>query len=419
MLNVLLDVNVLGRGLGAEVSRAGIFRATEGFIRAMMRREDANVRFSAEATWANELLLQAYNRDFGNLLGDRIVRTWRQPAIADDEATKLIEAVVAAEAAGQDVRRDRAKLTLLAATAKRQPIPFTVDVLHSLRTQLPKPDRVPARARALTIHDLIPLRFPEWMYATAEAEMRAVTESILADDFVIANSQATADDVVELLQIPAERIFVTPFAASKELFHPETSQEEIGRVRKKYGIPDGRYLLSVCTLEPRKNLMHLVRCFGDLLRQERLPDIRLVLVGATGWKTEPLFQLLKADPRLQSRVVLAGYVADEDLASLYSGARAFAYPSLYEGFGLPVLEAMQCGTPVVTSNVSSLPEVIGDAGIQVAPSDADALEDALLKLISDDALAADLARKGLERSRLFSWDATADASIAAYRAMLG
>jgi glycosyltransferase involved in cell wall biosynthesis len=418
MLNVLLDVNVLGRGLGAEVSRAGIFRATEGFIRAMMRRNDADVRFTAEATWANELLLQAYNRDFGGLLGDRIVRAWRQPSIDDAEATKLIEAVVAAEAAGQDVRRDRAKLTLLAATAKRQPIPFAVDVLHSLRTPLPKRDRVPARARALTIHDLIPLRFPEWMYATAEAEMRQVTDSILQDDFVIANSKATAADVAELLQIPEERIFVTPFAASRELFRPERSKSEIARVRAKYNVPDGPYLLSVCTLEPRKNLMHLVRCFADVLHQEKLRDIRLVLVGATGWKTEPLFQLLESDPMLKSRVVLAGYVADEDLAALYSDARAFAYPSLYEGFGLPVLEAMQCGTPVVTSNVSSLPEVVGDAGLTVAPTDGDALKDALLKLIANDALAAEYSRKGLERAQTFSWDATADAAVAAYHTML-
>jgi glycosyltransferase involved in cell wall biosynthesis len=128
--------------------------------------------------------------------------------------------------------------------------------------------------------------------------------------------------------------------------------------------------------------------------------------------------MLQEDRELRGRVVLAGYVPDADLAALYSGARAFVYPSLYEGFGLPVLEAMRCGTPVIASDSTSLPEVVGDAGLLVAPTDAAALSDALLRLATDDALAADLARRGRERSALFSWERTADETVRAYRAML-
>ncbi len=417
-MHVLLDVNVLGRGYAAEVTRTGIFRATESFIGAMLRRQDISLRFSAEASWASELLLLAYDREGEDRLASRIMRAWEQPGLPDAEAIALIAQVVAAEDAGRDARRDRATLTLLNATARRVGLPGSFDVLHSLRTPLPARGRIPARVRVLTIHDLIPLLHPEWMYPTAAAEVRAIADSILPGDFVLANSRATADDVSALLGIGPERVFVTPFAASKEVFYREESSERIEAAKARHGIPAGPYLLSLCTLEPRKNLPHLLRCFHRLVQQERLPGVRLVLVGATGWKTDALFALLQEHPELRARVVLAGYVADTDLAALYSGARAFVYPSLYEGFGLPVLEAMQCGTPVIASDSTSLPEVVGDAGLLVSPIDADALSNAMLQLVTDDALAADLARRGLERSELFSWDRTAAATVRAYEAML-
>ena len=418
VIHVLLDVNILGRGFGAEVSRTGIFRATEGLTRAMLRRPDIALHFSAEANWASELLLHAYDRKAGGVLAPRILRAWKQPRVADAEASALIAHVVAEEAAGRDARRDRATLTLLNATARHIGLPGPFDVVHSLRTPLPPLGRISARVRALTIHDLIPLLHPEWMYPTAGAEVRAIADSILPDDFVVANSNATARDVTAVLRIPPERIFVTPFAAAKEVFYREDSPERIEAAMRRYGIPPGKYFLSLCTLEPRKNLPHLLHCFHRLLRQERPPEVQLVLVGATGWKADPILDLLQEHPDLRTRVVLAGYVPDTDLAALYSGARAFVYPSLYEGFGLPVLEAMQCGTPVITSDVSALPEVVGDAGLVVSPTDADALSAALLRLVTDDALAADLSGRGLRRASLFSWDRTAESTVAAYAAML-
>lgn len=418
LLDILLDVNVLGRGFGAELSRTGIFRATESLVRAMLRRPEISLRFSAEANWASELLLLAYDREGGGELEPKILRAWEQTGLSDSEASALIAHVVAEEAAGRDVRRDRATLTLLSATARRIGLPESFDVVHSLRTPLPARGRITARIRALTIHDLIPLVHPEWMYPTAEAEVRAIADSILPEDFIIAISHATASDVSALLGIPPERIFVTPLAAAKEVFYREESPQRISAAKARYGIPSGPYLLSLCTLEPRKNLVHLLRCFHRLLRQEKPAEVQLVLVGATGWKSDPVFALLQQYPDLRARVVLAGYVPDADLAALYSGARAFVYPSLYEGFGLPVLEAMQCGTPVITSNSTSLPEVVGDAGLCVPPTDADALSGALLRLLTDDTLAADLARRGQSRSALFSWDRTAELTVHAYATML-
>jgi glycosyltransferase involved in cell wall biosynthesis len=258
------------------------------------------------------------------------------------------------------------------------------------------------------------------MYHDAEREVRAIMNSVDPDrDFVIANSEATASDVAALLPMRRERIFVTPFAADPGVFHPETSPERIEEVRRRYGVPPGPYLLSLGTVEPRKNLPRLLRCFFRMAEQEAFSDLQLMLVGPAGWKTGEIFATIESRPDLRSRVRLTGFVPDADLAALYSGARAFVYPSLYEGFGLPVLEAMQCGTPVVTSDTSSMPEVAGDAAVCVPPGDGDALYHALHRLVSDDAWAAQLGRRGRERSRRYSWDITAEATVQAYRQMLG
>jgi glycosyltransferase involved in cell wall biosynthesis len=387
-------------------------------LRALLRRTDLTLSCTAEASWVSELLLLAYDRAQGGLLDGRVLRAWEQPGSGDAEAQALIARILAAEAAGRDPRRDRATLMLLNATARRLQLP-PFDLVHSLRTALPARDRVPVRARVLTIHDLIPLLHPEWMYRDAESELRSITRSLeIERDYVIVNSEATARDVHALLGVSRERIFVTPFAAASDIFHPEEDPERIAAVRARYGIPGGDYVLSLCTVEPRKNLPHLVRSFFRLLDQERLADLSLVLVGPTGWKAEGVFASLIERPEHRERVILTGYVADADLAALYSGARLFAYPSLYEGFGLPVLEAMRCGTPVITSGTSSLPEVAGEAALYIAPTDPDALCEALRALLTEPGRAAELRRRGLERAARFTWERTAERTVEAYETIL-
>jgi glycosyltransferase involved in cell wall biosynthesis len=177
-------------------------------------------------------------------------------------------------------------------------------------------------------------------------------------------------------------------------------------------------VLSLCTLEPRKNLARLVTAFSRLADNPSLGDVRLVLVGALGWKTESLMETIRTVGIPRDRLVLSGHVPDEDLSALLTGASVFAYPSLYEGFGLPVLEAMQCGAPVVTSNTSSLPEVVGDAAVCIDPTDEDALAQAMTDVLLDSTLAAGLRRRGLERARTFTWRRTVDETVAAYDVML-
>lgn len=211
-----------------------------------------------------------------------------------------------------------------------------------------------------------------------------------------------------------ERVFVTPLAASKN-FYPITDSEVISKKLKQYQIPTQPYLLSLCTLEPRKNLNFLLQCFAQLLAQDPSLDINLVLVGVSGWKNNNIFQTVQSSPVLKNHIIFTGYIPDHDLSAIYSGALAFVYPSLYEGFGLPPLEAMQCGTPVISSNTSSLPEVVGNAGLMINPSSRDDLCQAILNLINQNSLRKELSQKGIERSKQFSWTKCADQTIAVYK----
>jgi glycosyltransferase involved in cell wall biosynthesis len=182
----------------------------------------------------------------------------------------------------------------------------------------------------------------------------------------------------------------------------------------RYGL-HGPYVLYVGALEPRKNIPGLLRAFVRL--RADFPDLTLALGGSPRWKFAEIPRALE-ELALEPVVRFTGYIADSDLPALYSAAAAFCFPSFYEGFGLPVLEAMACGTPVVCSNTSSLPEVAGDAALLVEPRDEVALTEAIARVLTDEALAEDLRERGLKRAASFSWDRTAELTLAVYRSVL-
>jgi glycosyltransferase involved in cell wall biosynthesis len=270
----------------------------------------------------------------------------------------------------------------------------------------------------MTIYDLIPIRSPELFRPFIVSDMkRQLRECCRDDSWVIAISQATKDDFCNYTNTPPSRVFVTHLAAADHFF-PERNPDIISAVRRKYRVPDGRFLLSVCTLEPRKNLESVIKAFAELILAERIEDLNLVLVGNVGWNPETIFTEFERYPALRERVIFTGYVPDEELRALYSDATAFVYLSVYEGFGLPPLEAMQCGTPVITSNVSSLPEVVGEAGIKLPPHDLPAISQAMLSLYRDPNLRRTMAAASLARSTEFSWDKCAADTVRAYARIL-
>ena len=275
-----------------------------------------------------------------------------------------------------------------------------------------------ARPTFITIHDLIPIKHPEFFPAWFVARSRKWLVQLSQDRWYLCSSENTRNDLLETGRCDPAQVFVTPLAAGEEFFpRPETGPA----LRAKYGLDDAPYLLSVCTLEPRKNLDTVIRTFLRLIREEsrRLPDdLKLVLVGASGWMRGKLQQACAEAGSDQRRIVLTGHVPEEDLPALYSHAMAFVYLSFYEGFGLPVLEAMRCGLPVISSDTSSLPEVVGSAGILQDPRDEDALASHLQSLCNDADLRADLSARALRQAATFSWKRCADRTLAAYRTAL-
>jgi glycosyltransferase involved in cell wall biosynthesis len=230
---------------------------------------------------------------------------------------------------------------------------------------------------------------------------------------VITLSESTKSDLVRFYRLPPNKVVVTPAAASRE-FTPRP-KAEVDKVRERYGV-SGEYVLAVGNVQPRKNLRRLVESFGELAGD--FPDLTLVIAGGSGWRSSEVGAAVSR-LGLESRVRFTGYVAGEDLPALYSGATLFCYVSLYEGFGLPPLEAMACGTATITSNRSSLPEVVGDAALQTDPYSVCEIASAMRRLLSDSPLRAEYECRGLERAALFSWERTARMTRDVYDDVLG
>lgn len=287
---------------------------------------------------------------------------------------------------------------------------FNADLIHypaNIGPFLPSWN-IPRTKSLLTIHDLSFFRHPEWFRRNRAAYYRLATRlSVRNTSALIADSQATADDCRAFLGVSEERVTVIPLGVGDE-FHPIHTEQQAA-IRAWYHLPE-RFILYVGTLEPRKNLIRLIQAW------ERIADncpYDLVLAGREGWKVGPIRAAAAGSVRAQ-RIHFPGFVTNEDLPALLCAARVFAWPSLLEGFGLPPLEAMACGVPVVTSNRSSLPEVVADAAVQVEPEDVAALASALLDAATDDALRARLVAAGEVRTRQFTWEHTADRVLRAY-----
>ncbi|NLD71706.1 MAG: glycosyltransferase family 4 protein [Chloroflexi bacterium] len=288
-----------------------------------------------------------------------------------------------------------------------------VDLFHSPDFVLPPVWR--ART-ALTVHDLSFMRYPECSSPPLlEYLMRSVPRSVERADLVLADSESTRRDVIELLGIAEDRVR-TLYAGVEERFSRPAEPDAVEAVRRRYGIARP-YILGLGTLQPRKNFPALIRAY-HALRETHGVEHQLVIGGGRGWLDDEIYATIDA-LGLEGDVLLPGYVDDADLPALYTGAAVFAFPSLYEGFGIPILEAMACGTPVVSADASSLPEVTGDAALLVSPHDVEALAHALWRLLDDGDLRETLVERGRQRVALFRWEAAARTLLEAYASLAG
>ena len=303
----------------------------------------------------------------------------------------------------------------------RLPIPVqvvtgTIDLFHSPDFVLPPVSGgIPT---LLTVHDLSFVHYPDTFPSSlVEYLNRVVPWSVKRATHVLADSAATRDDLQRVWNVPAEKITVLTSGVSNR-FQPVANLESQRSVRQKYGLGEQPYFLSVGTVQPRKNYQMLVRAFKQVA--VRLPH-QLIIAGGKGWLADGLLQEIERQG-LNERVQLIGFVDDDDLPALYSASTALVFPSLYEGFGLPLLEAMACGTPVLSSDASCLPEIInapeGDAGILIDPTDEAGWAEAMITVAENRALRADLVARGIARAGQFSWDATANHLLAIYDQLL-
>jgi glycosyltransferase involved in cell wall biosynthesis len=286
-----------------------------------------------------------------------------------------------------------------------------IDVLHSTHHTLPLR---PMRARrVVTVHDLTFLRIPERYPPARRLYMRTMTRlAARVADAIIVPSMTVRGDVIDLLHVDAAKVHAV-YEAAGEQYRP-LDREASMAVARRCGV-DRPFVLSVGSREPGKNRARLIRAMHEL-RSEGI-DRALLVVGQKAWKYEEE-QTLARELGMDDRVIFAGYVAAEDLPALYAAADLFAFPSLYEGFGVPVLEAMACGAPVLTSNVSATAEVAGEAALLIDPLSVASIREGLRSLLSDEALRARLSRRGVERAAQFSWGRAADETHAVYERVM-
>jgi glycosyltransferase involved in cell wall biosynthesis len=283
-----------------------------------------------------------------------------------------------------------------------------VDVLH---VQYTAPPLAPCPV-VTTIHDLAFEHLPETFNRRSWMQLRlTVRRTAKKAAQIITVSEYSRQDISDTYKLPSERITVTPEAASEKFF-PVTDRTELETIRKIYGI-ERDYIFSLCSIQPRKNLIRLIEAYSLLRSSADMKLPQLVLAGKRAWLDSETIRAAERES-VAGDIVFTGYVAEEHLNALYGGATCFVYPSYFEGFGLPILEAMQCGAPVIAGNRTSIPEVAGEAALLFDPFDTNSLVAALQRLLNDPAYRASLSANGLERASAFSWKTTARLTLQVY-----
>jgi glycosyltransferase involved in cell wall biosynthesis len=324
--------------------------------------------------------------------------------------------------AGENIRYHQAPLNerWLYRLWYRLRLPLPVQLLTGSLDLFHSPDFVLPPVRGgiptiLTVHDLSFVHFPDtFTPALVNYLNKVVPWSVERATHILADSQATKDDLMNIWQVGAEKVTVL-YSGVSGRFRPVTDKKQLAAVRQKYGLGSAPFLVSVSTLQPRKNFQMLIRAFKPVAEQQ---PHNLVIAGGKGWLYEEMLAEVEKQG-LAGRVKFIGFVADSDLPALYSEASLMVFPSLYEGFGLPLLEAMACGVPVLSSNSSCLPEVVGEAAVQLSPTDQEAWSQMMNGLLADSGRRARMVAAGFLQARKFTWKKAAVQLLGIYRELAG
>jgi len=405
-INTLIDISSVAAGLYNSRYRTGIYRYSIELAKALAAHQKIGLSFWLER---NQYLIHELNHDF-----------MRQKLnIANAMSPISIEGQIVDLALRINYKHHflpTKRYSELRNFSKVYKCNKKVDIYHSFFAPF-SASNIKHRQRILTIHDIIALIHPKFFTNVHIRSFELIFNSINRKrDHIITVSHSTKNDVCERLNIPENRVHVTHLAANKSIFWKNSGDDFI-QLNERYGLCKKEYLLSLATVEPRKNYERTLKAFSNLKKDPHFKDLKLVLVGNLGWKYENIIKTLN-DHNVSDDIIFTNYIEDSLLSSLYSNAVAFLYPSLYEGFGLPILEAMQCGCPVITSNTSSMPEIVEDSGILINPYNVDEITDAIKELCMNSSLNERLSTESIQKALNFSWDRCAYETINCYKAIL-
>ncbi len=421
-LTILFDASILSNGVNKDCNRSGIFFASLNiFKQFLLSSEFDMVLYCGNSSYANlakfidenfrDYKLKIYTDVPSDFITYLYFKLKEQKKIQKDKKNKFFTSILTIILLflSPFVKALRCiKEFLLCFYDNYSNIDIFFSPVYGVPDNFKKNKSI---KKYVLLYDLIPLLFPE-LFEKEVKWFNKLINSINKEEYYFAISESTKRDFLKYCpNIDKEKIH-TALLACDERFKPE-SEERIKEIRKKYNIPeDKKYIFSLCTLEPRKNLKMAVKSFIEFIKKNKAEDIVYVL-GGGHWE-KFINELKEGEEKLgeyKEKIIRAGYIEDEDLMGLYTGAQWFVYTSKYEGFGLPPLEAMSCGCPVITSNNSSLPEVVADAGIMIDYDSEEEHIEAYEKFYYNEEERKEYKRRGLERAREFSWKKCADIMI--------
>ncbi len=401
-----IDISVLGTALIYRAHQTGVHRATVELLREFSLRPELCLEFVSvgRAPWLEFATYIAFERQLkktGWVFRKR--STWL-PFCYSISLALVKVALVAKNKGWMSESILAGFMQCLGKGLKPQVAAFSAITYYSPAHALPNlPKGV---NRCITINDMIPVKFPNWY--TEVSSFQKIVKSIDVDqDWVIAISESSRRDWLDYSKGNTERSKVI-LCGVAEYFYPRRDSHALSTIRLKYGVGQSRFILAVGTLEPRKNLEVLIQSFINLKKKKPFHDVQLLVVGPKGWKNDGIFQLLQSNRDLKDSIRLAGFVPDEDLPFLYSACEFFVFPSLYEGFGLPVAEALRCGAAVICGHHSSLPEVAADAAEYVDVTKPEEIEAAMAGLLSNPERLLELREKSPKSCERLTWKKTAD-----------
>ncbi len=420
-VNFVFDATSLSSGANKGCFRSGIYFAAMNILKALSKREDLNISLYCNYKELAKLYITLEN-DFKDYKFDII------SDVPMNSLTKFYNYCLKKRTISKNNKENFAKflwdimVRILKPILKVQYLLFRgsllkyekeIDVFFSPQTKIPYPFNRMQIKKAIFLHDAIPLVLPEYHpYSKKGSWYSQLIETINNEDYYFTNSEYTRQDFLKYFPVINEEKIKTALLACSDIFKP-SNFEQIKNAKIKYGIPENiNYIFSLCTLEPRKNLLRTIKTFVEFIKKNNINDLYFVLGGGQ-WKK--FISILESEihdlGQYEDKILKIGYVDDEDLPALYSGAEWFVYTSQYEGFGLPPLEAMSCGCPVITSDNSSLPEVVDSAGIMIKwDSDREHIE-AYEKYYYNQNLRDEYSQKGLENAKRFSWERCANTIV--------